>query len=315
VLQAAIQILPDDARRIFAGSTRDINRAVVEPDGLNPVPAEACKHWIDVEKLDPAYLAALEARLTAAFGTDGWADEDARLEDTAVATARFGSDPPPWAEPRLAPLWSALPPTIEAFRQAHGRMELFTGSIVWQPFLYARAFARAVAAGDRRRAIRTAGWLAHYTADLTMPLHVSSNYRGQFTRNLIFSDKERGDVHARFETGYLKERLAEISAEVKKARRKPAPLTAAGIFPLCLETARATCSRIPAILEADRAAVAAADPRRDWERYVGAVDAGFHRPAAEQLELAIDLVARLLLSAQTPSFLGNPAASGKMEER
>ncbi len=257
----------------------------------------------------------MEDRLASSFGTDGWADEDARVEDTAVTTARFTADPPPWDPARLAPLWTALPPTIEAFRQAHGRMELFTGSIVYQPFLYARAFARAVAAGDRKRALRHAAWLAHYTADLTMPLHITSNYRGQFSGNLIFSDRERGDVHARLESGYLKERLAEISAEVKKARHKPVLLAPGEIFPLCLEAARATYARIPVVLEADRKACAAADPRRNWEGYVGAVDPAFHRPVVEQLTVAVDLVARLLLSAQSPGFLGNPGGSGKMEPR
>ena len=49
--------------------------AATEPDRHSLVPAEACRHWLDLEKLDPAFVSALRAALESAGSARGLADE------------------------------------------------------------------------------------------------------------------------------------------------------------------------------------------------------------------------------------------------
>ncbi|MEK7765537.1 MAG: hypothetical protein AAB368_04805, partial [bacterium] len=237
VLRLALEALPAAARSPYVGLDADLARAVVEADSLSAVPAEACKHWIDVEKLDPGYLRSLRDALQRQYGGEAYADEDARAFATTVDHAAFRRDPPPWSAARLAPLWDALPPTLEGFRARYGRLETFIGVIPYQPLLYTRALARSLAAGDRRRIVHAAGYLAHYVADLHVPVHVTSDYKGQYSGNGIFKDRERdrGDVHVRFESGFVKAALPALEREARKTLATPGtPLSPRDITPRAL---------------------------------------------------------------------------------
>jgi len=312
VLREAIRTLPPDVRRVYERKTRELDRLVVEPDHRSQVPAEGCKHWINIEKTAPDYLAQLDAALHREYGTEGWADEDARGVAAALDDRVFRADPPPWTAARVDPLWSALPPTLDAFRAAHGRLDVFIGTVVYQPLLYTRALARALARGDTRRALAYAGYLAHYTADLHVPVHVTANYRGQYSSHLLFEDRERGDPHCRFETGYLKADLARIVEAVKARRNRPVVLAPDRITPLVIEAARHAYDLAPRLLEIDRTAVARADPRRDWEGWLAAVTPAYRDLASAQLAAAADLLSSLLLTAAGTGLLEVAPASAKM---
>jgi hypothetical protein len=310
ILRAALDSLSPASRRPYEGLWNDLRRTVVMPDALNAVPEEASRHWVDIEKTDPAYLARLRDALKEVFGDAGWAGEDARGVGAGVDADLFPSDPPPWA--RSGPLWDSLPLTITAFRERYPREEQFIGTVIYQPYLYAVALSRALAAADRRRTAQMAGYLAHYASDLAVPLHVTSNYKGQYTGNLVYSDKERGDVHSRFETGYTNARAAPIAAALKAGLKgwRPSPLGAGDITPRAVALAREGYSALPSLIEADRKACAAADPRTAWDAWVIAVDPVFGPIAAGRMEAAVRLVAVLLESAGRPGF--RPVHSGKM---
>ena len=313
VLREAIRTLPPAARRLYENKGRELDRLTVEPDHRSQVPAEGCKHWINIEKTEPAYVAALNAALTAAYGGEGYADEDARGVAAGLDTQTFGTLPPPWPATRVGPLWDAFPPTLEAFRRRYGRLEVFIGSVPYQPLLYTRALAGAIARADRKRTLAYAAYLAHYTADLHVPVHVTANYRGQYSANLLFDDRERGDPHCRFESGYLRTDLAEVIRAVRALRGKPVIVPAAGITPLVLAAARRAYGLAPVLLETDRAAVKKIDPRRDWDGWVAAVTPAYRIMAAGQLAAAADLLSSLLLTAAQGNGLEPPAKSGTMD--
>ncbi len=308
VMAAAIAALPEDSRRIFARAGKDLAKLCVEPDAHSgAVPAEACKHWINIEKFDPGYLAALTSGVTAAEADGGVADEDLRGLGALMDKERFAADPPPYRPDRVAKLWDALPGSISFLRATHGRAELHLGTVVYQPYLYARAFAGAVARGDRRRAIQYAGWLGHYAADLHVPVHVTANYKGQYSGNLIFDDRERGDLHVRFETAYVKSEKAWLKREME--RRMPPVRTVAGtaITPLAIAAARDAYAKLPAVVAADLDAAKTADPRRDWSGFLRAATPAWREIAAAQLTGAAALLATCLHSAQQPGFSGTMA--------
>ena len=312
ILRTAIDSLAPASRRPYEGRWNDLKRAVVAPDAHNTVPEEACRHWVDIEKTDPAYLSGLHKALDAAYGDAGWTGEDARTVGAGVDAAFFADNAPPWAAARSGPLWAALPPTITAFRERYGRDELFIGIVTYQPYLFARALYRALANADSRKTALMAGLLAHYASDLTVPFHVTSNYRGQFTGNLGFNDKERGDIHARFETGFTKARSSALAAQLKAALKgwRPSPIDAGAITPRAVSLAREGYSALPALLEADLGACRKADPRTAWNAWVAEAEPAFGPAAAARMEAATRFVAVLLESAGRPDLF--PVPSGKI---
>jgi len=126
---------------------------------------------------------------------------------------------------------------------------------------------------------------------------VSSNYKGQYTGNLTYVDKERGDVHARFESGYVKSSIDSLRREVRKRLPHPVALDPASITPRAIREAREAYALLPALLAADQAATRTADPRRDWERYLAQAAPAFREPAIRQLTAATAFLADLLMTA------------------
>ena len=70
--------------------------------------------------------------------------------------------------------------------------------------------------GDADAIFTAAGDLAHFAADLHMPLHVTKNYNGQLTGN-------KG-IHKMLEVGLAKRYASFYAEEVAKDRTEPAYL-------------------------------------------------------------------------------------------
>jgi hypothetical protein len=75
------------------------------------------------------------------------------------------------------------------------------------------ALAKAFKGGPADDLFRAAGDLAHYAADLHVPLHVTKNYNGQLTGN-------KG-IHLMLEIGLVKRYPDFYAAEIAKDRREP----------------------------------------------------------------------------------------------
>jgi len=313
VLENALAVLPADTRRIYDTGADRIRTYALEPDRHSTVPAEGSRHFIDIELLQPSFLSGLAAELERNGAAQGLADEDARGIAISLERIFFSRQPLPWSDAETGRLWENLPPGLPAFRAAYPGLDTIVGTVVYQPFLYTRALARAIKRGDQRWIQIYAGLLVHYTGDLYVPLHVTANYKGQFSGNLTFVDARngRGDVHMRFETAFLKHRLESIGAAVAEARKEPKPLKTAEINAAAIAAARLTYAQVRPILEADRNAAAKFDPARAWARYAAEVGPVFEPVAAKQIAAASAMLADLLLTAATIP-LDSPADSGKI---
>ncbi len=310
VLESALNALPADVKRIYAGRWEALKRATVEPDKHSSVPTEGCKHYLNIEKLDPSYLTSLKAALDRTYGGEGFADEDARGLAAGIERPLFARRPPPWSEEETGPLWERVPPTLTSFRKRYGHMEIFIGTVVYQPLLYTRALSRAIVKGDSRWIAKHAGYLAHYVGDLHVPLHVTSNYKGQYSGNPAFGDRRRshGTVHARFEIGHLRAHLESLKRDVARACRVAQPVQPDRITPRAIAAAREAYRLAEGLMKADRDAARQADPQRSWSRYLKAVSPAFKPVTTRQLTAASVMLADLLLTASQGNLLAPPAS-------
>lgn len=195
------------------------------------------------------------------------------------------------------PPFRALPRDRHAAEVRFGRRPVERAGILpWHGAAVARRLRDELARGDVASAIVTAGHLAHYAADATMPLHATVNYDGERTG-------QRG-LHRRIEARLVDGDLGEYTRRAWKVdrRRAIAPAGAEGALFAALEQAY---DRVPAVLAADRNA------RRDTKvgsrLYYRRLHADLADVLAEQLGAAAVLTAALWEGACAPS--SSPARS------
>jgi len=156
------------------------------------------------------------------------------------------------------------------------------GTLPWSAAALARRLRAELASGDLGTARVTAGHLAHYAADATMPLHATENHDGQRTG-------QRG-IHRRIEATLVDRDLGEYTRRVwKTAPRRPIPPEGAeGALFAALERAYAQSAPL---LEADR--VARRDTTVGSRLYNRRLHADLVDLVAEQLGAAAVLTAAL----------------------
>jgi hypothetical protein len=166
------------------------------------------------------------------------------------------------------------------------------GQVPWTIQDRVAALAEVFRSGDRYRAAFQAAILCHYVADLHVPLHTTVNHDGQ--------DTGQTGVHRRWESG-LVERLGDWRPGARPAALGTDPEHAPWRW------LRDAYAQVGAVLEADRAASRAGDPR-------GGPDSGYWRAfqrregprVKERLALAAEHTARMILLAWTKA--GRPPA-------
>ena len=182
-----------------------------------------------------------------------------------------------------APPFAALPRDEAAAVRRYGRAALEReGVLPWYGAALAGRLAAGLARGDDAAARRTAGYLAHYAGDATMPLHAVRNYDGARTG-------QRG-VHRRIETRLVDERLAAYTTEAARVgvgRPIPPARSAAALF-AALE---ASFEAAQPVLAADRAA--RRGTRVGSALYFRRLDADLHALLAARLGAAAALTAAL----------------------
>jgi hypothetical protein len=119
------------------------------------------------------------------------------------------------------PPFRRLPRDYDAAVARFGRTTVEDrGILPWYIGTLAGRLRAELRRGDVRRARVTAGYLAHYAADATMPLHATGNHDGQRTR-------QRG-LHARIERHLVDRNLRRFTTRAQQfTRRTPIPPAAA----------------------------------------------------------------------------------------
>lgn len=196
------------------------------------------------------------------------------------------------------PPFRALPRDRHAAEARFGQRTVEReGVLPWHGAVVAGRLRDELRRGDVASAVVTAGHLAHYAADATMPLHATVNHDGERTG-------QRG-LHRRVEARLVDGDLGEYTRRTWKVdRRRPiAPEGAAGALFAALEQAYA---RLPAVLAADRNA------RRDTKvgsrLYYRRLHADLADDLSEQLGAAVVLTAALWegACATAPRAGGSP---------
>jgi hypothetical protein len=121
------------------------------------------------------------------------------------------------------------------------------GVLPWRIEEMARCLVAAFQSGDRERALDLMGQLAHYTADLSQPFHLSSDYDGQSTG-------QRG-IHKRYEDELVGRQGRAITRALHDAPVNPAAL-ARGPLEASFAAMSGADERRLEVLAADRRAVA-----------------------------------------------------------
>ncbi len=143
-----------------------------------------------------------------------------------------------------APPFRALPRAYDEAVARFGRRALEEqGVLPWHVERMAHRLADEIRRRDWQAARTTAGHLAHYAADATMPLHATENYDGQLSG-------QRG-LHRRIEAKLVDADLPHFVARAALTRRRP-PIpperAAAAIFATLADSYRG----VAPLLAADR---------------------------------------------------------------
>jgi hypothetical protein len=182
-----------------------------------------------------------------------------------------------------APPFRALPRDYDAAVARFGRKTVEDrGTLPWYGGMLARRLRDEIARGSWKQARVTAGHLAHYAADATMPLHATRNHDGQLTR-------QRG-LHKRVEHRLVDARIARYRERARHARpRAPiAPGEATTALFAALEQAYGS---VAPTLAADRAA--RAGTRAGSSLYYRRLDVELGERLARHLGAAATLTAAL----------------------
>jgi hypothetical protein len=181
------------------------------------------------------------------------------------------------------PPFRALPRNRSAAEARYGWKSVEReGTLPWSAAAVARELRAALARGDLAAARVTAGHLAHYASDATMPLHATENYDGQLTG-------QRG-IHRRVEAELVDDDLEEYTRRTWKVglRRPIAPEGAEGALFAALEQGH---EKVALVLTADHDA--ARGTKRGSRLYYRRLHADLVDVMAEQLGRAVTLTAAL----------------------
>jgi hypothetical protein len=145
-----------------------------------------------------------------------------------------------------APPFRVLPRVYAEAVRRFGREALEReGTLPWHSGTLARRLEREIHRGDWSAGRVTAGYLAHYAADSTMPLHATQNHDGQLTR-------QRG-LHQRIEATLVDGHLGRY---IERALRTPlrAPIATKRSEAALFAALEDSYAAVAPVLAADRAA-------------------------------------------------------------
>jgi hypothetical protein len=150
--------------------------------------------------------------------------------------------------------FAALVPNESAMVARFGARTLMrSGTLPWTIESQSEALADAWRAGDCRSIIGHAGYLSHYVADASQPLHTTVHFDGY--------RQDRG-MHMRLERtadNYVAEIEREAAPQVRVAE-------IAAVWPAVIAELRESHALVPRVIAADREARAATGSRSQFER-------------------------------------------------
>jgi hypothetical protein len=196
------------------------------------------------------------------------------------------------------PPFADIPASEEAARARFGAKALDqAGLLPWRVAEVHRLLRDAFARRDVADCVRLSGWLSHYVADASQPLHTTRNHDGQLTGNQ--------GVHAAFETDLIARRRALYGNRARlPASFAPRPVDDPAAFILA-EMVRAH-DHVGDVLKADTQAVLLV--KRQGKDYVDSLEARAGELAGARMREAAANVASLWHAAWVQAGRPQPPA-------
>lgn len=310
ITELAIERLPAQVRAVYAPLMPQLLDGCVEPDKrVRTDPREQPKHYLNVECLDPGYVALLEREHP---GRGHKKRKRRKSPGEAPPPAPSGADEPgtpplqkqyfagrmPLPRARVDELFARLPATLHAFHALPPGLQREVGAVVYQPAEYHAELVAAFRAGDPARIAGVTGFLAHYVGDLHVPLHTTIDHEGAYHGSPRTGKGVNGNVHSRFESGfvgYLGPALRSLAARQVGPAAAVAP---AAITARAIREARDAYGRSPEVLAIDSATMRFHSGRTvQWKRFYAQFEPRMAPLAARQIALSAQMLADLVLSA------------------
>ena len=185
----ALEVLPPDLASFYSPHLTQLKGLCVEPDELWKDPAQ----W---------------------KGHPEWKD---RSNWHFLDMDHFHFQYPFTEFPRGRAEADSLYARADSLYDGHGN----AGYLPWTIQDYYRALVNAWRVGDAEGVIRNSGLLSHFAGDASMPLHLTRNYKGQYTGNIVYrlargspASADRS-IHERFEIALVEKNLARYEKAVR----------------------------------------------------------------------------------------------------
>jgi hypothetical protein len=313
ITELAIERLPEDVRAVYAPLMAQVLEQCVAPDKkVRTDPREQRKHYLNVECLDPGYIALWQQehpgkghkRRKKKKDEDDDDADDAKAPkpndddgpNTPPLQAKFFTGHMPMPPDRVDGLFARIPRDIGRFHQLPKGLQKEIGTVVYQPAEYHAELVKAFQSNDPARIAGVTGYLSHYVADLHVPLHNTINHEGAFYGSPRAAKGVHKTVHSRFESGFvgfLGPALRGLAAPHVTSPTPPADITARAIA-----AARAAYAHHLDVLVHDGATMRFHRGKTvQWKRFYAQLEPKMAPLAAKQVAGAAQLLADVIVSA------------------
>ena len=301
VVRLAIENLPEKLQKIYIENLPELEQLSVEPDvEAGQHPQKRPQHYLDIEKLDPAYWNRL-GREMKNNSIDQLQPAGKKYQYFVKKFDRgfFWNRTFPYPDQQIESLLNTLAPSLNEFKKSHRPLEISQiGTGLYQIQIYFEQLAQAYSRNNRSSVLSSAGRLSHFVADMHQPFHTTANYKGQYSGNRTFSSGSNRNIHSRYETGLPRKYAAIVEREVRSRMRPARKLAPDKIIPAMIKQMRHGNKLTGRIIAADnRYFKKYPDQKTDWTRYYGFMYQQVGNDLNQQIADAVNLLGDLILSA------------------
>jgi S1/P1 Nuclease len=301
VTRLAIENLPEKLRNVYIDDLPKLEKMSNKPDAeARQHPQKRHEHYLDIEKLDPAYLRRLRYEMknkSVVQLKPGSKKYQSFIKEFDIRY--FSNRTFPYPEKQIKSLLDTLAPSLKEFEQKHRPGEISQiGTGLYQIQIYFDQLVQANNRNDRGSVIRSAGHLSHFVADMHQPFHTTANYKGQYTGNRTLPSGFNRNIHSRYETGLPRQYDAIVEREVRSRMRPARKLAPDKIIPAMIDKMRHGNKLTGKIIAADNVYFKKyPEEKINWTGYYDFMYEKVGDDMTKQIADAVNLLGDLVLTA------------------
>ena len=301
VTRLAIENLPPKLQNLYIDKLPELEKLSNKPDAeARQDPEKRHEHYIDIEKLDPAYLKRLRREMDS--------KSISQLKPTSrkyqnfikeFDTSFFSNMTFPYPDKQIKSLLDTLPPSLNEFEKKYLPEEISQiGAGLYQVKIYLDQLEQAYERNDTESVFSSVGHLSHFVADMHQPFHTTANYKGQYTGNLTLSSGLNRHIHSRYEIGLPRKFSTIVENEVRSKMRPARQLANDQIIPAMIYQMRRGYKLTEEIIAADnRYFKIFPEKKIDWTRYYAFMYEKVGDDMNKQIADAVNLLGDLIFTA------------------